>query len=295
MTTIIRLKQAINNPNAPYLPKYDTIESRAGSLFLWDAGINPTTAFNTQAEAPTKTLTNVLAEYGNTILGTTAELNREFILNGQSAAMLKTEITSKGGLHCMSTQSIDATNQFYAQLTTNTALNAYMANKIANGELYVSLWQRTTRKQSSSGSFTSMFNYRNGNNYAFMDKTDAVAIDLMGAGSKSLKLPALAQSSDALVNQPQIIAINPKGATGTLGSNVPIRFGGGILLPSNYTMGTKRSPSVIYYRFYIEDLSLSGRTFEDVSAIDQTEFNKAFAVGGRFHGDTWSDPAVALP
>lgn len=55
------------------------------------------------------------------------------------------------------------------------------------------------------------------------------------------------------------------------------------------------SPSYVLYRVYIEDLSLSGRTYEQVKSIDDAEHAKAFGIGGRFHGDTWSNPATLLP
>ena len=294
MTTIIRLKQSINNPNAPYLPKYDPIESRTGSLFLWDAGINPTDAFNTSTEATSSKLTNALNEYAQPIIGSDVGFSREFNVNGVPNS-LKTELTLKGGLHCMASQNTSIANAYVLQLFSDTALSTYLATKAAAGKLYISQWRRTTRKQGTTGSFLSLFNYRNGGNYMFTDLTNAVNLDGLGASSLSLKTPALAQDNATLVGQPQLVAVNPKGATGTISSSVPIRFGAGTLNPSNAAMGNNRSPSVIYYRIYIEDLELSGRTFEEVSAIDQTEFNKAFALGGRFHGDSWSNPAVALP
>ena len=294
MTTIIRLKQAINNPSAPYLNKYDPIESRTGSLYLWDAGINPTTAFNTAQEATAAKLTNALNEYALPIIGQEVGFSREFNINGVPNS-LKSEITQRGGLHCMASQTTTIANAYVLQMFSDTALSTYLANKAAAGKLYISMWRRTTRKQGSAGSFLSVFNYRSGSNYMFADLTNGVALDGLGVGSLSLKTPALAQDNATLVGQPQLVAVNPKGATGTISSSVPIRFGAGTLNPSNAAMGNNRSPSVIYYRIYIEDLELSGRTFEEVSAIDQAEFQKAFAVGGRFHGDTWSNPSTVLP
>lgn len=294
MTTIIRLKQSINNPDAPYLPKYDPIESRTGSLFLWDAGINPTTAFNTMQEAAASKLTNALDEYSLPIIGSTVGFDRTFQVNSVPNS-IKTEITAKNGLHCMASQSTTISNAYFIQLASDTALNTYLANKAAAGKLYISQWRKTTRKQGVTGSFLSLFNYRNAGNYLFADLTNAAALDGLGAGSKSLKVPSLAQDNDILIGQPQLVAVNPKGATGTITNSVPVKFGAGTLNPSNAAMGNNRSPSVIYYRIYIEDLELSGRTFEEVAAIDQAEFNKAFAVGGRFYGDTWSDPATVLP
>lgn len=80
--------------------------------------------------------------------------------------------------------------------------------------------------------------------------------------------------------------------TGAGTSKRKINIGGGTLEPYNATSG---NPSWILYRIYIEDLSLSGRTYEQVKAIDDAEFAKAFAAGGKFFDDTWNDPATVLP
>ncbi|WP_171495393.1 hypothetical protein, partial [Acinetobacter soli] len=81
---------------------------------------------------------------------------------------------------------------------------------------------------------------------------------------------------------------------GTLG-NTDLLIGNGRLSPYNQAQILNDVPSLIIYRIYIEDLNASGRTFAEVKAIDDAEFEKAFAVGGRFYGDTWSDPATILP
>lgn len=52
------------------------------------------------------------------------------------------------------------------------------------------------------------------------------------------------------------------------------------------------SPSAIFYRFYLEDLTLSGRTWAEVDALDARLFASAFAPGGRYYADTFTDPAT---
>lgn len=54
-------------------------------------------------------------------------------------------------------------------------------------------------------------------------------------------------------------------------------------------------PSAILYRVYLEDLTVSGRTYEQVDAINHALWQAAFAAGGKYHGDTYSDPATAVP
>ena len=52
-------------------------------------------------------------------------------------------------------------------------------------------------------------------------------------------------------------------------------------------------PSRAVYRMYIEDLTVSGRTYAQVDAIDYAQFTKdVLTVGGRYYGDTYTDPTT---
>ncbi|MCB4842518.1 hypothetical protein LHV18_18025, partial [Providencia rettgeri] len=51
-------------------------------------------------------------------------------------------------------------------------------------------------------------------------------------------------------------------------------------------------PAWIFYRAYIEDLTVSGRTWDEVNAIDKAMYEKeVISVGGRYFGDTFTAPA----
>jgi hypothetical protein len=52
--------------------------------------------------------------------------------------------------------------------------------------------------------------------------------------------------------------------------------------------------SRIFYRFYMEDLTVSGRSYATVNALDVELFNLLFGTGGRYTGDTFTDP-VTIP
>jgi hypothetical protein len=55
---------------------------------------------------------------------------------------------------------------------------------------------------------------------------------------------------------------------------------------------TNQCPSDIFYRGYCEDLTVSGRTYADVDALDKALWDAAFAAGGRFAGDTFTAPST---
>lgn len=70
----------------------------------------------------------------------------------------------------------------------------------------------------------------------------------------------------------------------TAGASNPFNAIGGI---------RERLSSSIFYRAYIEDLTVSGRTYAEVDAIDYALYTKeVLTPGGRYYGDTYTDPAT---
>lgn len=80
-----------------------------------------------------------------------------------------------------------------------------------------------------------------------------------------------------------VSGIGATGATGTA-----------IIDPSSTSSNINKSGSWIFYRAYIEDLTVSGRTHAQVYAIDSALFNAAFSVGGRYYNDSFTDPASVV-
>ena len=65
-----------------------------------------------------------------------------------------------------------------------------------------------------------------------------------------------------------------------------------------FTMGARGAgsfvndmPSWILYSLYFEDMTVSGRTYEQCRADGQTMFNRRFGAGGKYENDTWTVPA----
>lgn len=64
-----------------------------------------------------------------------------------------------------------------------------------------------------------------------------------------------------------------------------------------FTMGERSAsstasghPSHIVYSCWLEDLTVSGRSYSEASAEGLAVFNERFAQGGRYDGDTWTPP-----
>lgn len=52
--------------------------------------------------------------------------------------------------------------------------------------------------------------------------------------------------------------------------------------------------SFIFYSAYVEDCTVSGRSYADVKAWREAQVAEDFASGGRYYGETWTDPASVV-
>lgn len=297
------MKSSINNPTAPKLIRYDPVENRAGSLFLWDAGLASLSSMPAIGAA----LPNLLTEYDNAV-------GKEFTcaMGGSSQvehdSYVKRELTTKKGLHWMASQSratdLPAGNT-YLGVKANAALRTHMANNImgATPSIFISIWTNATRHVTKVDGFAALLAYVNGNttNIATYLQSDKSIMSLGGNSPYPLSTKlGLTHRNSAIVNNPNFYSVNVNRYQGTgITASNDLIIGSGQFPPYAGSIAANQalnaSPSYILYRIYIEDLSLSGRTYDQVRAIDEAEHTKAFGVGGRFHGDTWSDPATILP
>lgn len=296
-TLVLTLKTEIDNANAPYLLKYDPIEDRKGSLFLWDAGLNRLSA----APAVDEIIPNLLNEYtpasGNTLI-----LKKGTFGNTQHDAYIRRELTSKGGIHFIVSQSYsgDTYATISKALAANPALQTALRNKIigANPNLFISMWTRLTRNSPSEASVpTSAYlsSQTSVSDFAFYKVAKDINFKVSSNSAATSHLNK-ADTDGTAVGVPNKHNLNIKGYSnaGVLADTVARMLMVGYEAPWPGS-SINKSPSFAVYRIYIEDLTLSGRTYAQVKAIDDAEFAKAFASGGRFHGDTWSNPTSVLP
>lgn len=302
MTLILRMKSNIVNANAPKLIKYDPVEHRLGSLFLWDAGLAQLSSMPAIGAA----LPNLLAEYANAAgkeftfaMGTSSQVEHD--------SYVKRELTAKKGLHWIASQSratdlpISGT---YLGVKANAALRTHMANNImgAMPSIFISIWTNATRYVTKVDGAAGLLTYLNGNttNMAAYLQADKSAMSIGGASPfPSLSKLNLNYRQSAIVNAPNFYHAIPKPLGTGITASTDLIIGSGHIPPYSGSIAGNQawnaSPSCILYRVYIEDLSLSGRTYDQVRAIDEAEHAKAFGAGGRFYGDTWSNPSVILP
>lgn len=289
MTMILQCKGTITDQNAPFLALYDEIESKTGSLLLWDAGLSQEHSIETGV-----VLENLLQAYplasdkafSVAIGGSTAQ-----------AALSTKQLTPKGGLHFITSQAYAGEaygGEVFSGVRANAALRNYLAS-LANPNLYVSMWTRITRKaKGQAGKQAPLLSYaQTTSNYLMFMQSTQTQIALNGVSTSKLNKTA---TSDDVVGVPNCYQGNVTGKSGTgVVSSTSLTIGSGHYNPFSSITSLNEAPSFILYRIYVEDLSVSGRTYEQVKAIDDAEFNAAFAPGGRFYGDTWSNPSTVLP
>lgn len=298
----ITLPITFNDPNnaLPTL-RDDAILSR-GSLVLLDPShsVSPWAA---GVPAGGQAIPNIAWREASALhgSGTQAEWSQVFTQGGVFTAPTAPggngflERTPKGGLHACMSQTTQSANGIGITLGNNssaslTKLKEYLYAHLDN-DYYVSTWERITRAAltgpveepvshvfSNAGSATGAYLY-------MMNRTQSA-----GTGLKALSSPALPQGAGMSFR-----AMSQTAYQGTKPNSpqtmITDLFAVGYSVSAYTGFGQNKARSTVFYRAYLEDLTASGRTFEQVSALDKALFDAAFAPGGRYYGDTFTDPA----
>lgn len=212
------------------------------------------------------------------------------ILTGFTNNAMVPELSGKGGLHVIKSK-VNDTNATRFTLRLPAAIKAYLLANPTHG-YYFSMWQQFTRK----------FDANNAPLMIIGESAYSVNF-LMNLGSSGAVQGAATNVLGQATTLNPFVAAGPaklqlavSKVTGTLSSlayNDLFIFGG---VPSVGVMDAalKKGGSQIMYRVYLEDLTVSGRTYAEVKALDDALYAAAFAPGGKFYGDTHSDPVTTL-
>ena len=227
---------------------------------------------------------NVARAESSAILGVAVDAVRPTFLTSAQAADAKFELTSKGALYGIYSQVNNTATGRGAYVSLPDSISAYLiANK--THKFYVSSWVRRTRAALTSpqngasmrwidlgygGSFLAQ---ASGSNASFKVSENS---KLDGGGFNTVSNRYLSMSGNA-------------GAGDAVTSPRGVMVWGGKLTADTFV---NVAASDILYRTYIEDLTVSGRTYAQVEAIDKALWDVAFAVGGRYYGDTFTAPSA---
>ena len=279
--------------SAPRLVDLDRIES-AGSLMLTEVA-HPSSAW--AAGVPVAGVTvqpNILWAKAAAVIGSGNAVTLSSALNrgtNWTGSKILLERTTKGGLHGVMPNPLGvASAQTFFSLSPADPIKTFMLANPTH-QFYYSLWARITRRSAAGlAVLPDLAEYANpsvpaSNNFA-----------LIRIGSN---LPVNGRNSASTGTNPALLNVTSSAFAGTLPASIAgFNAFAAIVGPQgvNGSAGTPPTydnlPSVVFYRAYLEDLTVSGRTYAAVDALDLTAHTNAFAVGGRYFGDAYTDPAA---
>lgn len=271
---------------------YDDAVMSAGSLLLLDPmhSVNP---WASGVPANGVTVPNIAWKTLSAILGAgdinslALPWNYDAVLNTDA----KMERSGKGALHVIWTQANASSKRAWFGMPS--ALNTYLGANPSHS-IYFSRWSQITRAALSASPevpTAAMVNSAAGatSNYLLLGNR----VGLLPSGG-SQYLGGHDTGANVVANHYESVGIN--GWTGTVetnwGSNPPQLCCWGYGHTAWTASNANKSRSSILYRTYMEDLTVSGRTYAQVDAIDYAIWQAAMASGGRYYGDTFTNPST---
>lgn len=252
-----------------------------GSLVLVDPA-HPASPWPSGVPASSATVPNLANTQAAALIGAPAALT---FVNGITAADGKVERSGKGGLHVALSRTGDVLNHL-AGINLGNALKAYLEAHPTN-DLYLSWWGKYTRAADTTAS----------------DVAFAAAVRGENDGGKWVGVGQYAPTG-ALSAQPPA-GTRRLGIRGTTTADGTFQSVGGTDFGSQTVVDPRlvahgpisstwlhKAPSVLTWRVYLEDLTVSGRTYADVDAMDWAAFQAATGSGGRYNGDTYTNPTT---
>jgi len=289
-----------NSGNLPVA--YDDQLISAGTLVLWEPA-HPMNPFSGLPAAPAF----ASGQYADTPMPNIAKVSARNLLGNQSANVMPIfhrndgsnaaapntsmlmERSALGGLHVITSQATMA-NSRQASLQLPATIQSYILANPTHS-YYLSVWYSITRAALSSMSMP----------YAYIGSTSGVGSIICNEGitghlgSAPMQASSTSPSKNTVGNTIEQWANTFQGTPPTSTTNLiatPFGFG---QIASQYGDGARNVDfSAIMYRVFFEDLTVAGRTFAQVKAIDDALYAAAFAAGGRYYGDTFTNPS-ALP
>jgi hypothetical protein len=276
MTIIETLPTTFSGGNSAALPAYKLDPMiEAGSMFL----IEPALSWNAGIPANNTLISNLaaskLAKRGyNTDMTWVMDPEANNGVNG------KLERSAKGGLHQIASRNAPIAQDKGAAVLFPAWFADYIVANPTH-EFGWSIWQRPTRAYAGAGSIiTSAM----ANNNVTAGGIAAAPYLGISAGNPVDVVNRVVKS--AIPSAPDAAAMKTERARHAMA------FFRRSISNRDHVADL---PSYIIYRVTMEDLTVSGRTYSAFSAADLVEYNAAFAAGGRYAGDTWTNPLTFLP
>lgn len=214
------------------------------------------------------------------------------------AGALVNEMSAKGGLHTMISRTNNTVDGQATFINLSGDINRFIRGN-ENHQYYFSQWDRLTRNAVTGGvgpPATAMFGTSTAAGLLTLNEDNNVPSSPSSGNRLGYKYDPL---TGIQTLGPRFRSTGTAAMSGPSGSLSYMMFaltGPGGAWNSASSYGNKAG-SHVNYRFYVEDLSMSGRTYAQVEALDYALYVKdVLSPGGRYYGDTTpSNPATALP
>lgn len=294
----------LTDPNAPRLVKVDPIESD-GSLVLFEPA-HPLSKMGAGVPTDGQVTENLFRDNAALVtgLGSPATWDIEVAYKELGGAKGLIERSGKGGLHVIVSQDPAMYPGPYPYLFTRNP-NSFRDHMAAapNNDLFVSMWGRITRAGYSGDVTYNSTTYTSGvGSTAYAYVITGTSNQRLNIGPRSANAESLGSRDSGPYSTGPYIENLGSGKWFTApssGSSVHSEFVtlGGFGVHNLYASGARtclfRWASFIIYRYYMEDLTISGRSYAEVDAIDYALYTKhVLTPGGRYYGDTFTDPAT---
>lgn len=285
---ILKFSGKYRDANLPIYKRDPILSDKAGSLLLVDVSAIPS-----GVPLSGSLLRNIAADQAKAS-GIVGDTSATFAIRGDmTGANGRVERSAKGGIHVISSQAAAGmpANTGCAVVLPQSIVDYMVANP--THVFLMSQWRKLTRAAKTTDPdgakcFAAVQN--NASNGAFM----------LTHNPNSQEMPSTAlrvgrairgAGANAIGDSMHSIAGPLTGAMTAAAVKDVAQFGR--VAPQNsFAPLAAALPSWVLYRIYVEDLTVSGRTFEQVDAIDAALWQASFAAGGRFGGDTFTNPAV---
>ncbi|MEA3390013.1 MAG: hypothetical protein U9R64_12185 [Pseudomonadota bacterium] len=292
----ITIPTEVDDTTLPYADDDDALLV-PGSLLLIDPAhsVAPVGALPALAPFGQTPVPNIAWKHLADILGSGSEttLASTFFYDSAVAAHAnRFEKTSKGGIHGIISLVNNDANFQGAFIRAAVPLSTYLFTNRAHA-FYFSRWSRVTRPGSNSVGATKAALWSSqgtvGNDYLFKFLTTGnqpASGAAQRLGGQSTPGPN--------TNGATFDAIGVQGFTGT-GPSSSITFAPanwGTTAPDAFSGRYNVQQSSILYRTYLEDLTVSGRTYAEVEALDRALFDLTMGSGGRYADDVFTSPSV---
>lgn len=205
------------------------------------------------------------------------------------------ERTTLGGLHVIFSQTLNAATTDNYRIDYPSAIRTYLAANYDHA-LFLSLWWRVTRVQTAltyysiigNAGFTASSNYK-----------QSVASDKVNPADAGTGFLGRRNAGSTLGDHQ--VNTGRSNHSGAAPANVAALLTAAFVVGNyssqlNDTVAARgKSASAVLYRVYLEDLTVSGRTYAAVDAIDTAAYAAAFGVGGRYLNDTIPTAPATIP